>query len=86
MNTIHPLAAWRNAQPEPLTQAKLASLLGVGIGTIKNLENGRRGPSIALLNRIEVLTGGAVGSAAFVDDGGGGRAPAPDHSIMAVAS
>jgi len=83
MNTIHPLAAWRKAQPEPVTQAKLASLLDVEVGTIKNLENGRRGPSLALLNRIEMVTGGAVGSWAFVDDGGGGSPAPADRGVMA---
>lgn len=86
MNTRHPLAAWRKSQPEPLTQAQLAALLDVEVGTIKNLESGRRGPSLSLLNRIETVTGGAVGSAAFVEDGGGGKSPPRDHGIMAVAS
>jgi transcriptional regulator with XRE-family HTH domain len=86
MNTRHPLATWRKTQPEPLTQAQLAALLDVEVGTIKNLESGRRGPSLALLNRIETVTGGAVGSAAFVEDGGGGKPAPTDRGLMAAAS
>lgn len=84
MNTRHPLATWRKTQPEPLTQAQLAALLDVEVGTIKNLESGRRGPSLALLHRIETVTDGAVGSSAFLASEPQPTIPAPMEAESAA--
>jgi DNA-binding XRE family transcriptional regulator len=53
----HPLAEWRENQPEPLTQEDLRVKLGVGRWTINSIEKGRRKPSITLARKIEDLTG-----------------------------
>ena len=56
----HPLATWREAQPEPLTQKAFAELVGCDRWTINSIETGRRRASRDLASSIIKATDGAV--------------------------
>lgn len=55
--SVHPLAAYRNAQNPPLTRAELGQLLGVSRITVWRWESGKREPDEVLLPRIREVTG-----------------------------
>lgn len=73
MQSIHPLAAWRNANR--MTQVALAEKLGSTRWTINSIETGRRRPSFALADAINRVTDGEVTANDFLAV----TAPAPER-------
>ncbi len=63
MDEKHPLRIWRNAQN--WTQRELADKLGMVGSHVSQLENGKKGVSLAVAARIERLTNGAVPASAL---------------------
>lgn len=61
MSPKHPLAAWRETQDPPLTQADLARRVDTSRWTINSIEKGRRKPGRELIVKIAKLTGNAIG-------------------------
>lgn len=61
MEKQHPLAKWRESQPNPLTQQEFALLVGTSRWTINSIETGRRKPGRDLIVKIARVTGNSVG-------------------------
>ena len=57
----HPLATWRESQPNPLTQQEFARLVGTSRWTINSIETGRRKPGRDLIVTLARVTGNSVG-------------------------
>lgn len=57
MDVIHPLKAYRERQEPPLTQERLAGLLGVSKAAVSRWEAGERKPEETILPTITERTG-----------------------------
>jgi transcriptional regulator with XRE-family HTH domain len=57
MGNLHPLKAYRDAQDPPLSQERLADLLGVARTTVARWETGTRKVDQELLLKIAEATG-----------------------------
>ncbi len=57
MQTVHPLRAYRLSQEPPLSQAQLASLLGVGRPTVFRWESGARKIDDSKVAHVSSVTG-----------------------------
>lgn len=60
MKTQHPLRLWRLAQPNPLNQAELGELLGIGASQVSQIETGQKGCSLDVALKIAKLAGNDV--------------------------